>query len=229
MNVLVIDSDRVSRRLAALLLGRLDAPAAALADTVADALAALPAGPCRLALLAADRAPQELPALRGAVGAQARIVAMLARDTAEMRRACLDAGADEVIVKPLTMAALASVLARAVSAEDDFNGAAWSGLRELFGAAGVDKLRATLVDDLPVQQGRLADAIRDEDLSALKRLAHTMHGVSLQLGATALAGQWALAEQAAAAGEGDAALRLGASLMARHAALVERLRGEWVS
>lgn len=227
MNILVVDPDRVSRRLAALLLGRLGATSITLAGSVAEAVAARPDDGWRLALIAVDEVAQALLTLRPALDPQTPILAMLAPGTELTRRACIDAGADEVLVKPLTTQALAPPLAAAAApAADDFDRATWRSLHELFGAAGVAQMCAALVDDLPVQRQRLAAAIRDHDLAALKRLAHTLRGVGLQLGATALAGQWTVAEQAAATGERDAALRLGAESMQRYAALVERLRRE---
>jgi HPt (histidine-containing phosphotransfer) domain-containing protein len=96
----------------------------------------------------------------------------------------------------------------------------------LFDAAGVARLAGALIDDLPVQRARIAAAIRDADLAALRQVAHALRGVSLQLGATALAGQWASVEQSAGAGEVEPALRLGGELIERHAALVECLRDE---
>jgi CheY-like chemotaxis protein len=219
MNILVVDPDRVSRRLAALLIERIGCPS----PTLADSAEALPAGDWSLALIDVGFSIQTL---RSALGARTRLVVMAAQDFNEARRAHLQAGADEVLAKPLTREALAGVIARASSDIDDFNPANWASLRELFGAVGVARLCATLVDDLPVQQSRFADAVRDNDLAALKSLAHTLRGVSQQLGAAALAQQWTLAEQAAVAGDATTSLRLGADLMNRYAAVVERLRHE---
>src|SRR3546814_16098118 len=64
-----------------------------------------------------------------------------------------------------------------------------------------DLLAGALIDDLPVQRARVADAIREVDLATLRHVAHTLRGVSLQLGATALAEQWAMVERTAGAGE----------------------------
>src|SRR3546814_3805152 len=102
--------------------------------------------------------------------------------------------------KPFRLAELAALLddiagahacsaASTVAGVDDFDRATWAELRELFGSDGVLCLRDTLVADLPTQRARLAEALRDHDLAAFKRLAHTLRGVSLQLGANALAAQ----------------------------------------
>jgi len=219
MNILVVDPDRVSRRLAALLIERLGCPPPVLIDDAAS----LPAGDWPLVLVGEHTA---VPPLRAALGVHARLVFMAAQDSDETRRAGLQAGADEVLVKPLAMQDLAGLLARSAPQSGDFNRAAWSELCGLFDAAGVARLAGALIDDLPVQRARIAAAIRDADLAALRQVAHALRGVSLQLGATALAGQWASVEQSAGAGEVEPALRRGGELIERHAALVECLRDE---
>src|SRR3546814_16373812 len=83
-----------------------------------------------------------------------------------------------------------------------------------------DLLAGALIDDLPVQRARVADAIREVDLATLRHVAHTLRGVSLQLGATALAEQWAMVERTAGAGEAGPVLRLSGELIERHATLV---------
>src|SRR3546814_13089743 len=66
-------------------------------------------------------------------------------------------------------------------------------------------------------------AIREVDLATLRHVAHTLRGVSLQLGATALAEQWAMVERTAGAGEAGPVLRLSGELIERHATLVSCL------
>jgi CheY-like chemotaxis protein len=225
MNILVIDSDRVAQRLVARLIERLGLPA----PTQAIAPDQVPARNWSLVLVAADDGVQMLHDARRRYGAQPQLVAMLAQDSSALRRSCHDAGADAVLVKPLTREALAPFCAPVTTEPDDFNPAVWTELRTLFGADGVQRLRATLVDDLPVQQSRLAEAIHDRDLSALRHIAHALRGVSLQLGAGTLAERWMQVEQAAAAGDAHTVLELGAGLMARHAALVQRLSDDRVA
>src|SRR3546814_20605673 len=111
-----------------------------------------------------------------------------------------------------------------VCSSDLFDRATWAELRELFGSDGVLCLRDTLVADLPTQRARLAEALRDHDLAAFKRLAHTLRGVSLQLGANAHAAQWLYADKHAT---NDAAgvFNPGVGLLERPAVLVKRRNG----
>jgi len=111
-------------------------------------------------------------------------------------------------------------------AEADFNPQAWSELLRLFGLSGVDELLEALQLDLPAQQRRYAAALEPPDADALRRIAHALHGVSLQLGAAALAESCTRMESAARAGAAVQALELGREVMARYAALVGRLLRE---
>src|SRR3546814_550882 len=139
MNILVIDSDRVSRRLAALLLARLGCPPPVLIDDAAS----LPAGDWSLVLVGEHIAA---PSLRDALGAHTRLVIMAAQDSDETHRAGLQAGADEMLVKPLALQDLADVLARTGPRSGDFNIAVWHEMVELFDAAGVALLAGALFD-----------------------------------------------------------------------------------
>jgi CheY-like chemotaxis protein len=217
--ILVVDSDRVGRRLAALLLERLGCPPPVLIDDATS----LPDGDWSLVLFGECIA---VPPLRDALGARTRLVAMITQDDDARRRACLQAGADEILVKPLALQDLAELLARSAPRSGDFNIAAWNELCELFDAAGVAQLVGALINDLPMQRTCVADAIRDADFATLRHIAHTLRGVSLQLGSTALAGQWTVVERTAGAGEVEPVLRLSGELIERHAALVECLRHE---
>ncbi|MDM4772160.1 Hpt domain-containing protein [Solimonas sp. SE-A11] len=222
---LIVDADPVSRRLAGLLLARLGYPSPALAETVQEAPATLQG----LVLAGTDDRAEGIATLRSRIDparrARTRLVAVLAAPSEEARQACLRAGADAVLAKPLALAELAALLAPAAKA-GDFNAEAWAELLEMFGADGAAQLVAALIDDLPVQQQRMADALRDQDLIALKRIAHALRGVSLQLGAESLAELCTQTEAAAAAGQASVATELGARLIGRHEALAERLRHE---
>lgn len=218
MKTLVIDGDGVSRRLAGLLLQRLGQPV----PEFAEAADAPPSGPYDLVLATVEAAVDTLESLRRET-APARLIAVISRDAAELRLACLRAGADAVLTKPLSLQALADALRRE---QDDFDAATWAELRRLFGSAGVSRLAGVLADDLPVQQAGLTKALGDGDCAGLRRIAHALRGVSLQLGATALAELWSQAEQAAAGGDAATAGQLAMELMRRHAALVTGVRNE---
>src|SRR3546814_18351991 len=74
---------------------------------------------------------------------------MAAQDSDETHRAGLQAGPDEMLVKPLALQDLADVLARTRQRSGDFNIAVCNELCELFDAAGVARLAGALLDDLP--------------------------------------------------------------------------------
>lgn len=221
---LIVDADAVSRRLAGLLLKRLGHATASLAGTVAEA----PANLGGLVLATTDDKAEGIATLRARIDParrqQTRLVAVLASASDEGRQACLHAGADAVLVKPLALQDLAAALAPAEAG--DFNSGTWAELRQMFGADGTAQLVQALIGDLPVQQQRMASAIGERDLPALKRIAHALRGVSLQVGAEALAKLCTETEAAAAAGQADTATELGARLIRRHETLVERLRDE---
>ncbi|AXQ31723.1 response regulator [Solimonas sp. K1W22B-7] len=224
MDCLVVDDDAVGRRLAGLLLKRLGYPSPILSGTVPEA----PADLQGLILIATDDTAESVAALKSRIDPArplTRLVAMITSGSETVRQACLQAGADAVLMKPLALRDLAAALTPSGEA-GDFNAEAWSELRQLFGPDGAAKLVGALIDDLPVQQQRIADALSARDLPALKRIAHALRGVSLQIGAGALAALCADTEAAATEGRTEAAAALGASLIQRHAALVERLRDE---
>src|SRR3546814_17582619 len=93
MNILVIDSDRVSRRLAALLLAHLGCPPPVLIDDAAS----LPAGDWSLVLVGEHIAA---PSLRDALGAHKRLVIMAAKDSDAQQPPRMQAGADAMLLKP---------------------------------------------------------------------------------------------------------------------------------
>lgn len=225
MDCLVVDGDAVSRRLAGLLLKRLGYPSPGFAETAGQAPTSLGG----LILADTDGRAEGIAILRARIdparASATRLVAMVASLSDETRQACLHAGADAVLAKPLALQELAAAL-KPPAEPDDFNAQTWAELRQMFGPDGTAQLVQALVGDLPTQQQRMASAIGDRDLPALKRVAHALRGVSLQMGAEALARLCTEAENAAAAGRADAATDLGARLMRRHEALVERLRDE---
>jgi HPt (histidine-containing phosphotransfer) domain-containing protein len=153
-----------------------------------------------------------------------RLLVMTAAESG--RAACLSAGVDEVLAKPLGRQALAAALARvrpAAAAPEDFNVSAWVELCRVFRAGGAAQLVEAALADLPEQRRRHAAAAQAGDLAALGRIAHALRGASLQFGAAALAELCGRAEAACAAQDPGAALRSSAAALARYAALVGRL------
>lgn len=235
LRILLADDDQVRRKLAILMLERLGCGRPDLAENGRQAVDAVLLRPYDLVLMDLD-----LPELDGleAAGQMVRglgerrphIVAMLGRESGDARQRCIDAGVDATIDKPLQRQQLAQTLGRAArcahAPADDYNRAAWDELLRVFGRAGVEEIVQTLVADVPEQARRYAAIAAAGDMAALKRIAHTLRGTSLQLGADGLATLCTEIEHAAAAGESQRAMSLGASLIQRHSALIERMRGE---
>ena len=135
---------------------------------------------------------------------------------------------DDVLSAPLSLEPLSEVLGRRRlhgAPPDDFSSTTWSELLRLFGSAGVAELLGALRKDLPTTRARREQAAQSHDLPSLKRVAHSLRGASLQLGAEDLARLCASAEQAALDGSPDAAT-LGAQALRRYSALIERLEDE---
>ncbi|TDU23200.1 HPt (histidine-containing phosphotransfer) domain-containing protein [Panacagrimonas perspica] len=136
---------------------------------------------------------------------------------------------DDVLGTPLSLEPLSAALQRrrlpGDAPPDDFSGATWSELLRLFGPTGVAELLGALRNDLPTTRARQAQAIQSHDFPGLKRIAHSLRGASLQLGAEDLARLLASAEHAALEGSTEAA-ELGAQALARYSALIERLDDE---
>lgn len=222
MKILVVDPDRVSRRLVELLLARTDM----LPPVFADAIDTAPDDEWDLVFVDGGVLAEQPGAARRRFGRKARLVALVAQMPSPATDIDLRAIADEVVVKPLTRDVLSALCARSSSVVDDFDPIVWQQMRELFGASGAAKLQAALAEDLPQQQARLGSAVECGDLPALKQIAHALRGVGLQFGATALAEQWTRVEQAAQAGDAQAAQALALQLIMRHAALVARVCNE---
>lgn len=218
MKALVVDADAVGRRLAALLLQRLGFQSVELTETSATQTGAT----YDLVLTTADRDADNVASLHR-VYPSARLIAVIADGDPAQRSACLQAGAEAVLHKPLALQALSDALR---DNQDDFDAATWADLRQLFGADGISRLVKTLVDDLPTQQRDLEAALQGGDIQELRKIAHTLRGVSAQLGASALADLWLQAEVAATCGGVALAGQRGAELMQRHAALVKRVSNE---
>jgi HPt (histidine-containing phosphotransfer) domain-containing protein len=135
---------------------------------------------------------------------------------------------DDVLSAPLSLEPLSEALGRQRlrgASPDDFSSATWSELLRLFGSAGVAELLGALRKDLPMTQARQEQAAQSQDFPCLKRVAHSLRGASLQLGADDLAQLCASAEQTAL-DESPEAAELGAQALTRYSALIERLEDE---
>jgi len=139
------------------------------------------------------------------------IIAMTANTQEDDRAACLEAGMDDFISKPVQIAELESSLAKSLGMEapaaeaqsalpllDD------SQLDQLRGNGAEDALREIIemyLADTAEQLANLQTASNESDIEAIQRIAHQLKGSSANLGARRLADALARLEDAANSGE----------------------------
>jgi CheY-like chemotaxis protein len=218
-NLILIAEDNEANRLLALTqLERLGYQGHAVADG-AEAVAAVASNDYALVLMdcrmpgvdgiAAARAIREA---EHGTGGHTIIVAMTAGALDDDRVACLNAGMDDYLCKPVLLADLERVFAKWLDEDEDASTAAEDAPREEKEATGADAhvgavdreaferfRREVGADEFAAQfveiylrelDGRLdgmARACADRDTEALERLAHTLKSTSATLGATRLA------------------------------------------
>lgn len=99
-----------------------------------------------------------------AAGSLMRIVALTAHSTPEDRQRCLEAGMDDVLVKPVNTARVAAILHGPIPDSIVSNPVLFARVREAFHT------------QTPALLARMSDAIASSDAAALARDAHTMKG-----------------------------------------------------
>jgi hypothetical protein len=182
---------------------------------------------------AASREIRALPGERGRVP----IIALSASALEGDMEQCLAAGMDGHLPKPIDPVALSGALAHH-TASTAAVGTSLSAvldeshLRGLLGALGRERV-AALIEALPEEarphRERLAAADGGADLAELRRAAHALKGIALNLGLGALAELSGAIETACDGDRGDEARRLCAALEARwteaYAVLARRVAG----
>jgi PAS domain S-box-containing protein len=205
LQVLLADDNAVNQQLALVLLKKMGYRAD-VATNGAEVLEALSRRPYDVVLMdvempvmdgleASRRINQEWPA-----GQRPRIIAMTANAMQGDREACLAAGMDDYLSKPIRREELAAALARSearvVSAEqsviaDGVDDPGPVDLGELEAAVGdptfVRELISTFLNDAPDLLGELRSSLEQRDFEELRRAAHTLKANGRTFGATGLA------------------------------------------
>ncbi len=199
--ILLADDDEVNRRVGGLMLARLGYETDFASDAY-EALAALERQPYDLLLL-----DVQMPGMDGFEAARrlagsphrpARVVALTAHSSAEAREACLAAGMDGFLAKPLRLSALGELLdglpgpasaAAEPPAEGQLDRAVFDRLGQLDGGRGEVRRQVVelFLERAPAQLESMRRAVREGDLETLGRAAHSLRGSAGMLGASALA------------------------------------------
>jgi two-component system sensor histidine kinase/response regulator len=203
---------------------------------------------CQMPVMDGYAATRAIRELERKGGARTPIVAVTANAMREDYDRCRDAGMDDFVTKPVTLAALANAIERAVAAnraEPDTRGiaepnkpaeiesrgsnddlvidrAALAALQEdLGGAAALARIVQLFLEQLDPQAGEINAAVAAGDQVTAARIAHRMKSSSATLGATVLAELLAGIESAASDGDGVELEKLTPAL----GGAVERVRG----
>lgn len=229
LQVLVAEDHPVNRQYMAALLARLGHHARMVDNGLAalrvlqDQAAGAAAPPLDLVLMdvhmptmdgvAATEAIRALPGPAGRVC----VLALTADVFADTRERCLAAGAVEVATKPLSLDALRELLARhfgdgagqpapppqvpdpGADAPALIDRGTLHAVRDLMGADGLPRLYAGFFAQADDAARRMRESMRDADLEALRRCAHSVKGAALNLGLPALAKAAAVLNHEAAA------------------------------
>jgi signal transduction histidine kinase/DNA-binding response OmpR family regulator len=203
LRILVAEDNVVNQRLALLALERMGYRAEVAANGV-EVLAALGRQPYDLVLMDIQMPEMDgLEATRrirqrwGPRGRGPAIVAMTANALREDREACLVAGMDDYLSKPIRIAELQLALERSgpsvrrhAEANPPFDAAVWSDLRSLRrkdGRSMLQRLLELYLGDTPKQLARMSSALEAGDAKALGDAAHSLKGSASGLGATHVA------------------------------------------
>jgi PAS domain S-box-containing protein len=163
-----------------------------------------------------------------------RIIAMTANAMPEDHEACLAAGMDDYIAKPIRPNELAEALSRAKplrekrEARSDgaslcFDTAALDSLRELGGDDFLAEVIETFLADAPTLLGALRRSLDEEDADELRRAAHTLKSNGFTLGVEGFADLCQELERRARSGALDGAAELIDRIDREYAALEDTL------
>lgn len=227
--VLLVEDDASIRRFVAMALDELPIDLRE-ATTLAEAGQVLAEGPVALLLCDLMLPDGSGVSLLQALAADprrragARLVAFSAGISAERREQLQHIGVDEVLAKPVALAALEACVQRALAPAAAAPPAAAPGsdpVARFFGGdrALFETYRASCLAQFPADLAEGDAALAAGHLGALRRLAHSLKSVLLTLGHDDASRQAAALEALAAAGDAVHAPAAWAALRARVAAL----------
>jgi PAS domain S-box-containing protein len=210
LRILLAEDNAVNQKVALRLLERLGYRA----DVVSNGLEALEALERRqYDVVLMDVQMPELDGLdatrrineRWPAGRRPRIVAMTANALPEDREACLAAGMDDYVAKPIRSDELAEALRRARPVRPSgegvgFGGAALESLRELGGDEFVLEVLDTFLADGPALLATLRRSVETADAGEARRAAHTLKSNGATIGAERFSEACRELEQRAKAG-----------------------------
>ncbi len=241
LRILVAEDNRVNQAVAVGLLRRLGHAV----DVVDDGRAAVTAVrdgdydlvlmDVHMPLLDGLEATREIRQLQGS-RRRIPIIALSASVLPEETHACLAAGMDAYLAKPIDPVALARTLSgharqpavdapvSRASTDGVVDEAYFAALAEAVGAVKFAEIVDGVADDVRPHRERFARACARGDLADARAAVHVLRGIASNLGLAALAGLTAAVEDALVAGDGDRAQALAAQLDAGLSEALERLR-----
>ncbi len=212
--VLLAEDNIVNQKVAVGLL----APRGHLIDVVAngaDAVEAVRNGAydvvlmdIQMPVMSGLEATQAIRALEADTGRHTRIVAMTAHAMKGDREACLAAGMDGYLSKPVDRNALLAVVEKNAAFGVTPTAATGMDLQAMRARLGGDQelmveIMQLFLDDCPARLANIERAMKDADADAVRIAAHTLKGAVAQLSATTVTACASTLEQAAAGASVD--------------------------
>ncbi len=232
-HLLVVEDNVVNQRVASRMLEKLGYRVDVAANGVeaVEAVSRIPYGAvlmdCQMPEMDGYEATRRIRRL-GGERSRVPVIAMTAGAMREDEEACLAAGMDDFLTKPVEVGRLAATLGRYLRAEAspqavdpspapeppdraetsgearetlDFDGTVLAALRDSEGQEFFEEVATLFVDTARERMGRLVEALGAGDTGAAAMAAHTLRGSSAEIGATAMADLCLMIERAA--GEDD--------------------------
>jgi CheY-like chemotaxis protein len=245
--ILVVEDNEANRILAIRLLEKLGYSAVAVRDgreavhATADGGYPLVLMDCHMPGMDGFEATRAIRAREAGRHERLPVIAMTASVTKPDREACLDAGMDDIVTKPVMIDVLSQVLGRwypgashspavrSLRAVGDPDGLDVDVLRRLgddLGPEAFARFLDSYMRELPLRQAAILRAIDDHSTEALRMAAHVLKSPSAAVGASALAGVCSELETLARDGSTEAASPVVNRLLAECRAVVDALQAK---